>query len=356
MHAHCVQESFMTSTAGSQLSSSELSLPLPESRELWLAPSALHWKQIFLQLQSRGQCLPPSVIDCIAAPGKIRVLPEVCDRDFATLAQLYAIASLVCVFKHTQSLFATEDSNLHRVTLIADESQQRRLVQIIQALDIGNSDYECPGTAAWSLLGEFASMHLHTSFDQLEVLAGREGPDEARQVYPRLRLWFQSESSRRAVWHAGQVLRHMRVLHPSTLHIFHALACYHASLCLCIYGLLTNLGGSRAASPVPSLTEKASFLLEGEETLATRRWILLGVGNPMIATSASNLDMPPQSDDRTALNSVSKMMSVTIAIVRHKFQERSKTMPLLVDNICRLMQSIGKLDQAGPFDPRVVLN
>lgn len=332
----------MASTARSQLSSSELSLPLPESRELWLAPSATHWRQAYLRLQPSDPCRVPSVLDCVGDTEKAHLLPEICDHEFANLAQLYTIASLVRDFKHMQPLFATADPTVNRLNLIADESQERRMAQIIQVVSMSYSICGSQEAAARELLREFASMHLHSSFEQMELFAGRDGPDEAQSAYPFLYSWGQSQSSRHAAWHAGQVLRHMRAISVNSLHIFYALACYQASLCLCVYGLVSKTTSSMTPSVQPLCKEPEIILLNGEETQATRRWSLLSAGAPMLGTAPTNSDMATQSTGSIALSSMDMTMSMVIKLVRNKFQERSDTTPLLVNNICRLMQSIGK--------------
>ncbi|TGO17554.1 hypothetical protein BTUL_0016g00170 [Botrytis tulipae] len=317
MHIHCVQESFMASTAGSQLSPSELVLPLPESRELWLAPSAILWKQAFVQLQLSAQGKVPSIIECIANPSTTRLFPQTCDRGFASQAQVYAIASLV-----------------------------------IQALGVGYNTGGSEEIAAWNLLRELTGMYLYISFNQLELFAGQEGPEEAQAVYPTLHTWFQSESSRHAVWHAGQVLRHMRAIPIDALHIFHALACYHASLCLCIYGIISKRSTSQATSPAPTSMETSVLLVDREETFSTRRWIQLGFGTLVISTSPTSSDMSAQSEETTARSSATITMNLAIEVIRKKFRELLDIEPRLVGNIYRLMQSIGNMDQTGSFGSR----
>lgn len=125
MHIHCVQQAFLTSAGGSQHSSSELSLPLPESRELWIAQSAAQWKEIYLRLKPSQLNRAPSALDCVADHIKTSLLPEIYDREFAQLAQVCSISSLVHEFKQSQSPFSMKKSSLSRETVIADESQQK---------------------------------------------------------------------------------------------------------------------------------------------------------------------------------------------------------------------------------------
>ncbi|KAF7952280.1 uncharacterized protein EAE97_001777 [Botrytis byssoidea] len=206
--------------------------------------------------------------------------------------------------------------------------------------------------AASNLLRELTGMHLYISFNQLELFAGQEGPEEALAVYPTLHTWFQSESSRHAVWNAGQVLRCMRAIPVGALHIFHAIACYHASLCLCIYGIISKRSTSQATSPEPTSPETSVLLVDGEETLSTRRWIQLGFGTPVISMSPTSSDMSAQPEETTALSSANITMNVAIEIIRKKFRELLDIEPRLVGNICRLMQTIGNMDQTGLFGSR----
>ncbi|KAI8936155.1 hypothetical protein NX059_007650 [Plenodomus lindquistii] len=168
---------------------------------MWLAPSALGWKQAFLPLQSASPCQVPSTIECIVNPGKAQYLNGICDRELESLSQHDATASFVRNFKQTQSCvpYGTEDSCLNRLTLDADESQERRSAQIVKSLSMYYDNNELQDAVAWTLLRELIPMHLHASFYQFELLVSREGPEEAQSAYPRIRSWFQSESIQRAV-------------------------------------------------------------------------------------------------------------------------------------------------------------
>jgi len=57
------------------------------------------------------------------------------------------------------------------------------------------------------ILQELFMMNLHVSFEELQLFAGKEGPEEAHRVYPLLRQWYDSRRSRQAIYYAGQILR-----------------------------------------------------------------------------------------------------------------------------------------------------
>lgn len=338
----------MTSAAGLQLSSSELCLPLPESRELWLAPSAIEWRNTYLRLRSHQPDRLPSVLDLVADPSKTRQLPRILDLEVAQLAQIYSISSLVREFKQAQSIFSMRESTLTKETVIADESQEKRLAQILCTVRIAHESSKSGESVIWSMLRELTSTHLHASFDQIELFAGREGPEEARTAQPILRTWIQSQSARQAAWHAGQVLRHMRAITPSSLHPFHAVACYHASLCLWIYGTFSDLSISSTALANSTTFGVGGVLLDGEETLATQRWISLNTGTPMISKNLIRSESAPMND-RISLNLTRTLMEVVVDIVRKKFQSRLDVLPLLVDNICLLIRTIGMMEYHGRY-------
>ncbi|KAH8591629.1 hypothetical protein B0O99DRAFT_267654 [Bisporella sp. PMI_857] len=343
-HIHCVQEAFMTSAAGLRLSSSELSLPLPESRELWLAQSAIQWKETYHRLQSNCVHRTLSVIDCVADPTKTRLLPELYDRGFAQLAQVYSISSLVREFKQLQSIFSIKEPSLSRESIMADEGQKKRLAQILYTIRVDHESSNSGQSINLSMVRELASMHSHTFFDQVELFVGREGTEEAQTACQILDAWIKSHSSRQAAWHAGQVLRYMKLIPTSSIHAFHAIACYHASLCLWVYGKFSNSNASTSAIVDIASVAVCPIQLDGEETLVVQRWISLNTGSPTISGRIL-ISETPQIDSQVSLNSTQGVMDVVVKLVRKKFQSPLGVFPFLVENICHLMDTIGRIEQ-----------
>ncbi|KAL8343897.1 hypothetical protein RB601_004428 [Gaeumannomyces tritici] len=74
----------------------------------------------------------------------------------------------------------------------------------------------------------------------------------ARRAYPALELWAASAQSRRALWHAGQILRLARAFPRGRLKDSSAIAVHHAALALWTYGVVTRAAAVASAAPTPS--------------------------------------------------------------------------------------------------------
>ncbi|KAL8343286.1 hypothetical protein RB598_004569 [Gaeumannomyces tritici] len=93
-------------------------------------------------------------------------------------------------------------------------------------------------TMGWSELTEVESLtlqllqlHLHVSLDDLQAA---------------------SAQSRRALWHAGQILRLARAFPRGRLKDSSAIAVHHAALALWTYGVVTRAAAVASAAPTPS--------------------------------------------------------------------------------------------------------
>ena len=83
------------------------------------------------------------------------------------------------------------------------------------------------------------------------MLAGKEGQAEARRVLPGLLAWVSKESSRVAVWHSAQIIKHVErgvdtwnpvaVYQAALLSVLTSLAtCFaYIGFSLWAYGILT---------------------------------------------------------------------------------------------------------------------
>ncbi|KAJ9259359.1 hypothetical protein DTO207G8_922 [Paecilomyces variotii] len=215
-------------------------------------------------------------------------------------------------------------------------------------------------------------MHLYAPFDQIELVTGLEGIEEAQTVYPLVSRWAQTERARIVCWHAGQVLRFMRSIPSKHLLEFHAVPAYHASMCLWVYGSMSNKTSLLAQSqPVPSSTSSSSssspstgvLFLNGEETLEMQKWIRVGRGSTSlsVATTKSQLRSlaagKGEDGDDTNNNvyvpilETDGLMRAVVQRLTDRFtgvKDRSLP-PLLVQNICRLLLALGALVEQANF-------
>lgn len=215
-------------------------------------------------------------------------------------------------------------------------SRREELLKLLEHFRISTNTY-IPSEGDILMRLELVFLHLHTPFEDLQVFAGIEGPEQARLVYPAVLEWVKSESARKAVWYAGQIIRAAKALPRMTLQGPTAIMVYHASLALWVYGHLLDdaypsnrLGaGLQHAQRVP---------LDGPDSLAGQRFIQIGTGRPCIQELprlGCQLELPPTD---IFLSHPDKVMGGVADILRENHID--STRPRLVE---RLVQLMGRL-------------
>ena len=186
---------------------------------------------------------------------------------------------------------------------------------------------------------ELVSMHLFAPFDQMELGAGKEGQGEAQQAYPSLYQWIHTQHARQAVWHAGQTLKSLRKLRRDEILPFHAVAAYHATLCLWIYSALSQQQQNFDVLLPSNTALHHEVLLDGEETLDAQRWISHNRGVPVISRETAG-----DGGCRATVKVTSSQALIQTVL-------RSVTARLLgnnsprVENICHLMRVLSNINQ-----------
>jgi hypothetical protein len=93
-------------------------------------------------------------------------------------------------------------------------------------------------SANTKLIYERELMSLYVSLEDVQLLAGKYGEDEARRILPTLSLWAQDQDSRQAIWHAGQIIKSARSMADGMLRCASAVIVYHAGLVLWAYSIM----------------------------------------------------------------------------------------------------------------------
>ena len=178
-------------------------------------------------------------------------------------------------------------------------------------------------------------MHLHMPLEEIQQSAGLE---EVHPVQQTLREWAQSQASRRAVWHAGQVVREARVLPSQHFRDFNAVALYHAGLAFWAYGVSSRVGVSsssphpgRGQSP-PQSEDLFPVWLDDIWGEAVNRFISLEKGMP--ALHHTLLDKPPSN-----LCDINAVLDVVLGVMRQEHQPH-KLRPPLVENLIHLLEGL----------------
>jgi hypothetical protein len=186
----------MTRFAVPLITSLELSLPLAESEELWHAKTANEWKSSCKKEAKRS-----STETTISLSEALRsILDDAIPSSIANNAKhstilLYGLWHLV--FEHIQSnsLFQSGQHSRGTSTLMLPARHQS-LVRILSDIKMTLSHSSSSQTdqfSCWTseqieskLTCEYLLMSLHVPLESIEVLAGRFGDEEARNVYPAL--------------------------------------------------------------------------------------------------------------------------------------------------------------------------
>lgn len=319
----------------------ELTMSFPNAKFLWFTATAAAWKDT-IESDFGLESLPVSAVDCLADLPLLQNLPATYDMSIARLSVLHGISSLIRT--HYQShLIAHSRGFPPREAILVEDSQHRWLVRAFESLNhqfrLPHFDRTPPFTML--LLVELLSLHFCASIDQMELLAGKEGFDEAQAAYSTLQLWVESREARQALWHSGQILKVIRDLPVEAITDFHCVAAYHVSLCLWAYGSISAKRMSNTYSDMgdmgSSLSPDQDVVLDEDETLKTQRWIASNCGRPVFSN--------PQDGEVTRcgtpllLHATGDLLEMCVRTIRLKYPSRA-VLPPATENLCNLMHAL----------------
>jgi hypothetical protein len=322
-------------SVGGPLHHTELFLPLPLATSLWFAKSATSWKDIILS-QFPQEPAKVSGFNCLGDLSQLQILPSIYDINIARLATQYGISSLIQTYQKLQSTVGCLHDSNSPEHILWKATQRRWLLQALecqsQQLDLCPPESKAPISIL--LLLELLSLHFSVSIDQLECLAGKEGLDEAQSAYAVVQKWVNSSECRKALWHAGQLLRLIRALPTKAMTEFHATAIYHVGLCLWAYGMMSTEVASDTGSSTKEIEE---VMLDGEETLTIQRWIARGSGRPVLSTGEAH-----KSKNHThtvSFSSIGKLLQICMRDIRRKYPS-CEVLPSATENLCNLLHAL----------------
>jgi hypothetical protein len=332
----------MAMLTGPLISFAELKIPLPASRELWLAQDAEHWKAVYLSRPSASHHPELSVADLVQEPIDV---PDHCDVDFTRLIILCGIWGMI--WHRSQLLLMTKKPGQGHAT--GTDLRYNDLLQTLQHLRMNLAEGATPPGPEILLILELLPMHLHVSLSDIQLLAGKQDPEDARHVLPSLQQWAEGRESRQAIWHAGQVLRAAKSFRHKQLRGFFTIALFHAGLVLWAYGVISRAkGDDHAAAP---LTAQQPVLLDGEDSPAVQRFIALGKGVPCVSRHPAGMQgmLDPAASspaEAVPLTDTEGVMGVFVDALGRNFpcnsQAAGEAAPPLVENLIQLLRDLGK--------------
>ena len=365
------------------ISYAELSLPLPESRNLFLARTANEWKSTYFSqtppVNSSERI--PSLQQCLLDLGPLDN-PSIRGRiDIALSLSIiaYGIWGLILDYRQLNSVAKSYPPLRLTPGVLVLEHRHQELCQMLQLFSVSLSEAEPRGkgisgtTLQSKLLAELLLTHLHVSFDNLQLFAGREGEEEARRVYPALQQWASSREARTALFHAGQVVRHAKLLNRRRSAIqggvrdFFAVAVYHSALAFWAFGVLglrprlsQDLQRSDTTNHQKGSVENGNnhedeiVWLDAEESPATRSFVALGHGVPSFSTATAGIDT--MAREITRISDPQNVMNAIVKILRGEPSDEGNDAPLppLLENLNQLIKGLG--DAAKGLSSREMLD
>lgn len=334
------------------ISYSELTLPLPLPNALFLAPSASAWKALYPSqaLTDRVPSLPQCLYDLspLHSAGAHRHL----DIPLCLSLVAYGMWGLILEFRTLNSVLKAHPppSQTYGSNTLVIGHRHQELCQLLQHFTVSLpsahlqiSNHQIPpiptSTLESRILASLLLTHLHVSFNDIQLFAGREGDEEARRVYPGLQTWVESREARTALWYAGQVVRYAKML--GGVREFFAVAVYHASLTFWAYGVL-RLGGERMNAMDHSSGDESTLVwLDGDEVEDVKRFVALGSGSPCFSAAGQV----------AKISEPGKVMNAIISVLKGvddngSARDGQTVVPPLVENLSQLIRELGSAARA----------
>jgi hypothetical protein len=172
------------------LSYAELSLPLPASDSLWLAPSSAVWKARILNAPLPS--IRPSMRSILQEANSISCLHSSFDKLIAQSAYIHGLASQV--WEHCQQAVLLHEMS-DPSSQLWSRSRQQRLQECLRSMKMVLDS----STAITCVFQQFLLMYLHSDLDTITRFAGRCGEEAAHRAYIALQPWSKSREARTAI-------------------------------------------------------------------------------------------------------------------------------------------------------------
>ena len=248
---------------------SEIQAPLPASNHLWKATTAQQWHTILTRNTALRESATPIHI-ILRQPALLKYQLKVADETVVSAAAMAGYWALVREYRQMDSLLAeARDSNN-----FVQRSRYTELHSLLDHLKMELDEVEALPTQVM-LLHELLLLHLNASYYDISAYSGRGTMQEAAAAKAYVQRWFHSESSRHALFSAGQIIRLTRNLKPGHLTDISVIALYHATETMWVWGLIQC-----AQSPAATPHSLPLIALDVEDSIAVSKFLRTSRGLP----------------------------------------------------------------------------
>ncbi|CAG8400546.1 unnamed protein product [Penicillium salamii] len=314
------------------ISYADMELPLPASRQLWDAKSAVEWKDIIHAKAPPLERLP-SLADLLRDMSQLTMLQDVIDTQLAASVLVHGLSALVNEYHRLK--FISSGGSKHWHALVTS-SRQQELDQALQHFRMVCSELKTGCRPETILIGEVVSMLLYMSLEELQLFAGREDKQEARRVYHSALEWIASSDSRQAISHAGQIIRAARSMSSGALTGFLAIGVYYASLAFWSYSVVSRANTEKLPGQSESQNSGAgtTVFLDCDRGVEVSKFVTLNCGFPALHDSGRAVYLVNPA-------AIMRLAEATL------HSDPPKKTPALVQMLSQLMRDLGNCVDRG---------
>jgi hypothetical protein len=305
----------------------ELKFQLPAARNLWLAKTAIEWRDLFLSSPQRQDI--PAFADAIHQTN-LHQYSSHADIPLTVISLLHGHWGQIYSLNESRKFFPSSKST-HRLWL---HTAYTELYQDLSSFSLLIPSLTNNSTRA-TLVAEFLQMILHISLEDLHRFAGKFGEEETRKAGEEFAAWAKTKEARVAIWHAGQVFRAAKGLIQAQNRGFNAIALYYATLTLWAYGHAVMV----AEEHLPS-SGGQNVILNEHETSSSTLFLASSQGVPFLSVWSGDSNC---GKTLIALAEPDKILSVARNIYRRNYPILEERLPPLVENLCILLKDLGSL-------------
>lgn len=317
------------------VSFAEMTCALPSVRSIWMAQTAKDWADLmisFSDISSSGRTA--SIRSCLHDMSSVSTARRQIDIELSILALSNAFWGLAWQHRQIDAVAKHTFDDVQHGSFMTNTIKQAAVQKLQQFRLLSSEVYEARPEA--TLTTERVLMNLYVSIEDVQMLAGKGGEQEARRTFSSLRQWSRSSDSRQAVWHAGQMIRAARDYPSRTLRDASAIALYHAGLVFWAYSILTNADKTARQSQNGVDPE---IVVDGDNSAHLERFVMLNKGVPVIKLNGPN----PRTNQVSSIpiSDARRVMKAIVDLLHLNNGTASEECPPLVENLSKLMRSLG---------------
>lgn len=321
---------------------SEYRLLSPHPKELWLARNPAEWKRIYL---SQRPAYVPRVMELLVSNPVIQDFHGAfMDRGLALKLNFHTICGSINDFHLSRRDDRDIQSGQNSSTGTSESSKIRR--KELEAA-IRNFQYAFNRDLGLHYIGTFLmsylTMSLRASVADIEILVGKAGEHESREMYQHMKDWPNSTDAREAIWHAGQILQLFKLIDRLTS--FQIIHSYHACLVLFAYSVLSSVHGRQSKAHI----KRTICLNDFASTMQVEEYVHNVSSEPVLKT-----DFRGTKRATVSLLATKDVIEAASEIILNRACNCEELSPRLVNGLVKLLKELASAIQI--FRPEPVVS